>query len=55
MIIITETNYDTWSQISEMQIAGREKLDYITGDSPQPETKDHAYSKWYAENQKVKS
>jgi hypothetical protein len=33
-IILTETNYDTWSQIIEMQIASREKLDYIIGDSP---------------------
>lgn len=38
-----------------MHIAGHEKLDYIIGDSPQPETKDPTYSKWYAENQKVKS
>lgn len=38
-----------------MHIAGHEKLDYIIGDSPQPETKDPTYSKWYAENKKVKS
>ncbi|KAL5743492.1 hypothetical protein ACOSQ2_026608 [Xanthoceras sorbifolium] len=54
-LIVTETNYDTWSQIMEMHIAGREKLDYIIGDSPQPRTHDPTYSKWYAENQKVKS
>ena len=53
-IILTETNYDTWSQIIEMQIAGREKLDYIIGNSPQPDAKDPSYSKWYAENQKIK-
>ena len=54
-IILTETNYDTWSQIIEMQIVGREKLDYIIGDSPQPDAKDPSYSKRYAENQKIKS
>ncbi|KAB5511940.1 hypothetical protein DKX38_028968 [Salix brachista] len=53
-VILTETNYDTWSQIIEMQIAGREKLDYIIGNSPQPDAKDPSYSKWYAENQKIK-
>ena len=25
-VILTETNYDVWSQIMEMQIAGRKKL-----------------------------
>lgn len=39
----------------EMHIAGREELDYIIGDSPQPETNDPSYSKWYAENQKSKA
>jgi hypothetical protein len=53
-MILTETNYNTWSQIIEMQIVGREKLDYIIGDSPQPHAKDLSYSKWYAENQKIK-
>ncbi|KAJ8622962.1 hypothetical protein MRB53_031491 [Persea americana] len=53
-ITLTETNYDVWSQLIEIHIAGREKLDYILGDSPQPEAKDPLYSKWYAENQKVK-
>lgn len=53
-IILTETNYDIWSQIVEMHIAGREKLDYLVGESAQPGTEDPNYSKWYAENQKVK-
>jgi hypothetical protein len=35
-----------------MHIAGREKLNYIIGDSPQPEPTDPSYSKWYAENKK---
>ena len=30
-IILTDTNYDNWSQIIEMHIVGREKLDYIMG------------------------
>ncbi|KAJ0076874.1 hypothetical protein Patl1_35658 [Pistacia atlantica] len=29
-------NYDVWSQIMEMHIAGREKLEYIMGKTPQP-------------------
>ena len=51
---LTETNYDTWSQIIEMHIVGREKLDYIIGDSPQPESNDPSYSKWYVETRKLK-
>lgn len=53
-VILTVTNYDVWSQIIEIHIAGREKLDYIIGDSTPPGEKDPSYSKWYAENQKVK-
>ena len=49
-IILTKTNYDTWSQIIEMDIVGREKLDFIIGDSPQPASNDPSYSKLYAEN-----
>lgn len=30
-VVLTEVNYDVWSQILEMQIAGREKLEYIMG------------------------
>jgi len=30
-VILTEVNYDVWSQIMEMQIARREKLEYIMG------------------------
>ena len=30
-IILTDTNYDNWSQIIEMHIVGREKFDYIMG------------------------
>ncbi|MEI4920947.1 hypothetical protein Q8G81_35925, partial [Klebsiella pneumoniae] len=37
-----------------MHIAGREKLDYIIGKTPQPKDTDASYAKWYAENQKVK-
>jgi hypothetical protein len=28
-IILTESNYDVWSQLMEMHIAEREKLSYI--------------------------
>lgn len=53
-VVLSETNYDVWSQIIEIHIAGREKLDYIIGDSTPPSEKDPSYPKWYAENQKVK-
>ncbi|XXG51738.1 hypothetical protein AAC387_Pa03g0243 [Persea americana] len=53
-ITLTESNYDVWSQILEMQIAEREKLEYIIGNTPQPKETDVSYAKWYAENQKVK-
>eukprot|EP00253_Pinus_taeda_P024930 PITA_24930 len=52
-IILTEVNYDVWSQIMEMQIAGREKLEYHTGKTLIPQITDAAYAKWYAENQKT--
>ena len=52
-VILTESNYDVWSQIMEMQIAGREKLEYLMSNTS-PETTDPSYAKWYAENQKVK-
>ncbi|CAL5385807.1 unnamed protein product [Camellia sinensis] len=53
-ITLTETNYNVWSQILEMQIAGRERLDFILGDTLLPQKTDASYGKWYAENQKVK-
>jgi len=53
-IILSETNYDIWSQIMEMHIAEREKLSYIRGKEKQPGEEDPSYEKWYAENQKVK-
>ena len=53
-VTLTETNYDVWSQIMEMHIAGHEKLEYIMGETDQPLENDAFYTKWYAENQKVK-
>ncbi|KAL0421755.1 UNVERIFIED_CONTAM: Retrovirus-related Pol polyprotein from transposon RE1 [Sesamum latifolium] len=49
-----ESNYDVWSQLMEMQIAGREKLEYIIGKTTPPKETDTSYAKWYSENQKVK-
>ena len=53
-VILTENNYDVWSQIMEMQIAGREKLDYIMGKTQPPQDSNAAYAKWYAENQRLR-
>ena len=52
-VTLTESNYDVWSQIMEMQIAGREKLEYLVSNTI-PEKTDPSYAKWYAENQKIK-
>ena len=53
-IILTDSNYDVWSQIMEMHIAEREKMVYIRGKKPPPQEDDEGYEKWYADNQKVK-
>jgi len=53
-IILTESNYDVWSQLMEMHIAEREKLSYIRGKTKPPAETEDGYEKWYAENQKVK-
>ncbi|XP_058213963.1 uncharacterized protein LOC131325638 [Rhododendron vialii] len=53
-ITLTESNYDVWFQILEMQILEREKLEYIICNTPRPKETDASYAKWYAENQKVK-
>ena len=37
-----------------MQIAGREKLDFIIGKSSPRDEKDPTFSKWYVEDMKVK-
>ena len=37
------TNYTLWSQVMEMYIAGKDKLGYITGDTPQPAFEDSAF------------
>ena len=53
-ILLTESNYDVWSQLMEMHIAEREKITYIIGNTAPPTMSDKGYDKWYAENQKVK-
>ncbi|KAH9763832.1 retrovirus-related pol polyprotein from transposon RE1 [Citrus sinensis] len=53
-IILTETNYDVWSQIIEMHLAEREKLSYIRSSTKPFEESSKEYEKWYSENQKVK-
>ncbi|XP_071729035.1 uncharacterized protein [Rutidosis leptorrhynchoides] len=51
-ILLSESNYDIWSQLMEMHIAEREKLSYIIGKSKTPSEDEDGYEKWYAENQK---
>ena len=51
---MTESNYDVWAQLVEMNIAEWEKLSYIRGKTKQPKESKDDYEKWYAKNQKVK-
>ena len=47
-------NYVLWSQVMEMYIAGKDKLEYILGDTPQSEPTDLAFRKWRTKNVVVK-
>ncbi|RVW16194.1 hypothetical protein CK203_074317 [Vitis vinifera] len=49
-IKVDGTNYALWSQIVEMYISGKDKLEYINGDLPQPLQTDLAFRKWRTEN-----
>ena len=53
-IILTESNYDVWSRLVEMNIAEREKHSYIRGKAKPPKELEDDYEIWNAENQKVK-
>ena len=44
-IILTESNYDVWSQLVEMHIAEREKLSYIRGKRNPPKELEDGYEK----------
>ncbi|KAG5524848.1 hypothetical protein RHGRI_031501 [Rhododendron griersonianum] len=44
-IILTESNYDIWSQLMEMHIAEREKLSYIHGRTKPPAESEAGYEK----------
>ena len=47
-------NYTLWSLVMKMYIAGKDRLRYILGDTPQPEPTDAAFRKWRTENAVVK-
>ncbi|CAL9019800.1 unnamed protein product [Prunus brigantina] len=53
-ITLTETNYALWSQVMELRIASREKLGYLTGDTPQPPKSSSTYNQWCTANFRVK-
>lgn len=53
-IILTETNYDVWSQIMKMYLTEREKLSYVRSCKKPSDESSKEYEKWYGENQKVK-
>ena len=48
------TNYALWSQVVEMYVAGKDKLNYINDDLPQPSTIDPFFRRWRTENATVK-
>ncbi|CAL8996547.1 unnamed protein product, partial [Prunus brigantina] len=53
-VILTETNYALWSQVMEMHIVVREKLGYLTSDTPQPSKLSSTCNQWCTENFRVK-
>lgn len=44
------SNYVLWSQILEMNNAGKDKLGYLNGDTPPPPLIDPSFNKWRTEN-----
>ncbi|XP_022889208.1 uncharacterized protein LOC111404668 [Olea europaea var. sylvestris] len=54
-IKLDDTNYALWSQIMEMYISGKDKIDYVNGDSPLPPQTDPNFRKWRTDNAIVKS
>ncbi|CAL8170047.1 unnamed protein product [Prunus armeniaca] len=53
-ITLIETNYALWSQVMEKPIATREKLGYLTSDTPKPLELSFTYNKWCTEKFWVK-
>lgn len=53
-IKLDSSNYGLLSQVVEMYISGKDKLGYINGDIPQPESSDPTFQKWRTENAIVK-
>ncbi|CAB4307832.1 unnamed protein product [Prunus armeniaca] len=53
-VTLTKTNYALWSQVMDMCIDAREKLGYLTSDTPQPSKLSSTYIKWCTENFQVK-
>ena len=53
-IKLDDNNYALCFQVIEMYIAGKDKLGYILGDTPQPEPIDPAFQKWRTKNIVVK-
>ena len=53
-IMLTESNYDIWSQLVEMHIVEWENLSYIRVKTKPPKSQKMDIEKWYVENQKVK-
>ena len=54
VIKLDDTNYALWSQVVEMYVAGKDKLNYINDDLPQPSTIDPFFRRWRNENTTVK-
>ncbi|GAB2287156.1 hypothetical protein Dimus_039807 [Dionaea muscipula] len=54
-MMLDETNYDLWSSLFEMHVAGRRKTGYLRGTIPSPPTDDPMFDDWYSEDHRVKS
>lgn len=45
-ITLTESNYNIWSQLIEIQIVERDKISYIRGKTKPHVESDEGYEKW---------
>ncbi|GJZ15927.1 retrovirus-related pol polyprotein from transposon TNT 1-94 [Tanacetum coccineum] len=54
-VILDDSNYPLWSQLMEMRIGARNKMGFITGDTPKPMADEKQIETWLLDNNRVKS
>ena len=52
-ILNGSNNYSKWAQSVQMFMCAKDKMEYLTGEIPEPSTNDPTYKKWRAENAMV--